>query len=169
MLSLTITLTLQRRRLHFKSGQATANKSSLVHVEVHSCICSDNPQNICERVTTTTLEKYDAFVMTLTDVQWLLYLQDHSCYCMLFDTSRCDHFTDVQCMITDYKILVVRWSGKLPLWLCYAINKIYITTASSANWNQGNHSVVKTTTWFLQYLHPPVTIRQILSGPKLVS
>ena len=28
------------------------------------------PSNICE--TTTTLQKYDAFVVTLTDVQWLL-------------------------------------------------------------------------------------------------
>ena len=32
----------------------------------------------------------------LTDVQWLLYLQDHGCHCMLFDTSRCDTFRNVQ-------------------------------------------------------------------------
>ena len=32
----------------------------------------------------------------LTDVQWLLYLQDHGCHCILFDTSRCDTFRNVQ-------------------------------------------------------------------------
>ena len=35
--------------------------------------------------------------------------------------------------------------------------------------NQGNHSVVKTTSWFLQYIYPPATICQILSGPKFAS
>ena len=34
------------------------------------------------------------------DVQWLLYLQDHCCYCMLFDTSSGDPFTDVQQLLT---------------------------------------------------------------------
>ena len=34
-----------------------------------------------------------------TDVQWLLYLQDHCCYCLLFDASRCDAFTAVQWLL----------------------------------------------------------------------
>ena len=37
----------------------------------------------------------------LTDVQWLLYLQDCGCYCMLFDTSRCDlSHADIQWLLT---------------------------------------------------------------------
>ena len=52
-----------------------------------------------------------------TDVQWLLYLQDHGCYCMLFDTSRCDPFQRCSVVpIVICQIMVVRWSGKLPLW-----------------------------------------------------
>ena len=30
-----------------------------------------------------------------TKLQWLLYLVDHGCYCMIFDTSRCDTFKNV--------------------------------------------------------------------------
>ena len=40
-------------------------------------LTTDNPQNICEGVTTTAFQKYDAFVVIFTDVQWLLYLQDN--------------------------------------------------------------------------------------------
>ena len=51
------------------------------------------------------------------------------------------------------EIMVVRWSGKHPLWLSYTISKNiqYITTVSSLVCNHGNHSVVKTTNLFLQW------------------
>ena len=58
---------------------------------------------------------------SFTDVQWLLCLQDKGCYCMLFDTSRCDPLQ----MFSGYyicKIMVVRWPGKLLLWFSYAYN-----------------------------------------------
>ena len=54
-----------------------------------------------------------------------------------------------RCMFSGYYIIVVRWSGKFPLWLSY----IYNTLPQSLQLvcNQGNPSVVKTTTSFLQW------------------
>ena len=72
-------------------------------------------------MTTTTLPNYDAFVVTLTDVQWLLYLQDHALVvgCSLIQsTSRCDPFTDVQWLLYQQDP-----GCKLPLWLSYAISE----------------------------------------------
>ena len=47
-------------------------------LEPKSYLTTDNPQNICERVTTTAFEEHD------NSISWL--------YCMLFDTCRCDLF-----------------------------------------------------------------------------
>ena len=58
-----------------------------------------------------------------TNVQWLLYQQDHGCCCNPL----------VQAGVTPgYSIctvMVVRWSGKFPLWFSYAIH-------FSWSWNQ---------------------------------
>ena len=43
--------------------------------EPKTYLTTDNPQT---SVNTTTLQKYDACGDSLTDVQWLLYLQDHA-------------------------------------------------------------------------------------------
>ena len=164
---------------------------------------------LCERVTTTTLQKIWCFCGdSLTDVQWLLLhfagrllnlwfprsINDfigyedwksrfmvsskdlinhrytlsvsfwqptskaqyvHSCYCIWYKQVWPLHRCSV---VTNCKILIVRWPGKLPLWLCYAINKIYITFVSSAL-----SATRVTTQWFLQYVYPPATIHQILS------
>ena len=45
-----------------------------------------------------------AGVYPFTDVQWLLYLQDHGCYC---NTSRCVTFHRCS-VVTKYKMLVIR-------------------------------------------------------------
>ena len=48
---------------------------------------TDNPQNSCDSVTTTTLQNMVLLVKavdSLKEVKWLLYLQD-CCYSMLFD------------------------------------------------------------------------------------
>ena len=67
--------------------------------EPKSYLSTDNPQNVCERVTTTAFQKYDAFVVILMQ------------------------------MFSGYYIHKMRlWmTGKLLLWLSYAINKIYNT------------------------------------------
>ena len=60
-----------------------------------SYLTIDNPHNICERVTTTTLQKCDGLMKpcdSLTDV--------HGCQYMLFDTSWCDPFSGYQ--LQDY-------------------------------------------------------------------
>ena len=93
------------------------------------------------------------------------YVQGHRCYCKLFDTNRCSVVTNcnhqsskavgykVIVVIDTSKTLVDRWSGKLPLWLSYAVSKIYTIRSQSQFLqlvcNQGNHSVVKTTNLFL--------------------
>ena len=46
---------------------------------LHTCVQLRQPYKLVE----TT--------QSFFTVQWLLYLQDNGCYCMLFDTSRCDH------------------------------------------------------------------------------
>ena len=124
-----------------------------------NCISNLSPKctlqltNICERVTTTTLQKYNAFAVTLSQMFGGYYICKIMCYyCMLSDTSRCDHSQ----MFSGYyicKILLVRWSGKLPLWLSYAISKIHTTYPLSLQLmcNQVNHSVIKTTNLFLQW------------------
>ena len=64
-----------------------------------------NNLNICEGVNRTTLQTNDAFDKSwwpLTDGLWLLHLQDHTCYCMLFDGFK---LQDHGCR---YKIMVVR-------------------------------------------------------------
>ena len=81
----------------------------------------------------------------------ILYLQDHCC-CGLFivprpcgqhhvgwvrgyfNVCRCDPFQ--RCMFRSYYIMVVRQSGKLPLWLSY-------TQSLQLVCNQGNPSVIK--------------------------
>ena len=58
---------------------------------------------VCVRLKTTTQQQQQIqlsvlttelllwlYLDKLTDVQWLLYLQGHSCYGMLSDTSKCD-------------------------------------------------------------------------------
>ena len=74
---------------------------------------------------------------SLTDVQWLLYLQDNG-YIYACSLKRC--------MISGYCIYKMRlWmTGKLPLWLSYAISKIHNTWPLSLQlvYNLGNHSVV---------------------------
>ena len=70
-------------------------------------LTTDNPWNICERITATTLQLLWCSVVTISA---------RSCigYCMLFDTSRCDPFTDVPWLLTARCMLVVRYPGKLP-------------------------------------------------------
>ena len=72
-------------------------------------------------MTTTTLQKYDAFVVTLSQM-----FSGHKIMvgieCSLIQAG----VTLLQ-MLSGYymyisKILVARTSGKLPLWLSYAIN-----------------------------------------------
>ena len=67
--------------------------------EPKSYITTDNPQNICEGVTTTTLKRWCFWQKlhgdSLTDVQWLLYLQDHGCCCIQAGVT-----TDVQWLLT---------------------------------------------------------------------
>ena len=98
-----------------------ANCISSLH-EHQSYLATDNPQNICEGVTIYTY-KYDVSWCLPHRCSVILYLQKHSCYCMFFDTSRCDSITDVQW----WKILVIMWLGKLPLWLSCTISKLYST------------------------------------------
>ena len=72
---------------------------------------------MCERVTTTKnvmllIKAGDS----LTDVQWLLHnLQDCGCDCMiLIQADVTPSHADVQWLQLQVKIMVVRWSGKLP-------------------------------------------------------
>ena len=44
--------------------------------EPKSYLSTDNPQNICKRVTTTAFQKYDAFVVILSQMFSGLYPQD---------------------------------------------------------------------------------------------
>ena len=92
------------------------------------------------------------------DAQWLLFLQGNGCYCMLFDTCRCDLF-QTGCMIGEInKIEVVDGLGSfLSGCLMYAIRKTQYITVYCLNLqlvcNQGNHYVVETTNLLLQW-HP---------------
>ena len=44
-------------------------------------------------------------------------LQDHDCYCMLFDTHKCTSFKDIQWLL--YHDCEMSW--KLSPWFCYEI------------------------------------------------
>ena len=89
-LSLIVLILSQRFIPHF---------SDIAH-PLHQCATT---VPFCVKVTTTTTK---LLLVTLSKV--LLYLQDHGCYCMLFDTSRCYPFTDVHGYYI-HKILVVRY------------------------------------------------------------
>ena len=86
----------------------------------------------------------------LTDVQWLLYLQDHSCYCMLFDTYRCDPFQIFSgYYLQDHGCNMV-WEDSPVVVLCNQQNlKKNITMSLQLVCNQGNHSVIKVTGYCL--------------------
>ena len=70
-------------------------------------LTTDNPQNICEGVTTTAFQKYDAFVVIFTDVQWLLYLQDNGLHAVLIHGG--DSFQ--RCMFSGYYIFKIEVVG----------------------------------------------------------
>ena len=59
-----------------------------------------------------------SFGVTLTDVQWLQYLQDHSCYCMLFDTNRCAPSQ----MFSGYFGCKMAWEASSVVFLCMQLS-----------------------------------------------
>ena len=61
------------------------------------------------------------------------------------------------------KIMVVRWSGKVPLWFSYAISSITTTCLQPGY----NHSVVKTTNLFLQYVMSTIQVYLINSNGQI--
>ena len=88
--------------------------------ESKSNLTTDNPQNTCVQVTSINFRIWCFCDNYLKDIQCLLYLEDHGCYCMLSDTCR---------MFSGYyicKIMVVRWSVKLRLWFRMQLAKYTI-------------------------------------------
>ena len=112
-------------------GDSSYEKFFLV-LEVN-CISNLSPNHTFQLTTLRTaaresrFKKYDAFVVTLSQMFNGYYIcKIMCCSCSLIQTGVI--YSDHRCsVVTNCNILVVTWSGKLPLGLSYAISSLYTT------------------------------------------
>ena len=95
---------------HYTKYDSLADVQWLLYLQDNACslihagfLTTDNPQNICERVSLTA---FDAFVMILSQILSGYYICKIMLLLMFFDTCRCDLFQ--RCIISGYYIYTMR-------------------------------------------------------------